>query len=84
MLKSVIMTGDAGALPYLQNDLPKTAFNFCCSCTLPKNEQETNLAPIKKRTIKRERQLSTSHSLMNSTPSIMKSTPSILKSTPPK
>jgi len=53
MMKSVLVLGDAGALNYVQEDVPKSAFNFCCSCTLPKNEKETNLTPIKKRTIKK-------------------------------
>ena len=52
-MKSVLMLGDAGALPYIKNDVPKNAFNFCCSCTLPKHEKETNLTPLKKRTIQK-------------------------------
>ena len=61
MMKSVLVMGDAGALPYIQNDVPKSAFNFCCSCTLPKNEQETNLNPIKKRTIAKKAHSGTNH-----------------------
>ena len=45
-MKSVLFLGDAGALPYA-DEVSKNTFNFCCSCTLPKHEKETSLAPIK-------------------------------------
>lgn len=55
MMKSVILAGDAGALPYLKKDVPKNTYNFCCACTLPKDEQETTaLAPIKRNIQKRK------------------------------
>jgi len=36
MISSVLMTGDAGGLNYIDDTLtetPRTTFNFCCGCT---------------------------------------------------
>ena len=46
MKSSVLLTGDAGGVKYIK-EVPKNTFKFCCSCTLPKDEIETNLTPLK-------------------------------------
>ncbi len=47
----MLVTGDAGGLNYINNamtDVPKSAFNFCCTCATPEPAKlETNLAPEK-------------------------------------
>ena len=43
MISSVLITGDAGGLNYIDETLtnaPKSAFNFCCSCA-PDTSGET-------------------------------------------
>jgi len=49
MISSVLVTGDAGGLNYIDEivtETPRSAFNFCCTCNVPEaNQKETNLAP---------------------------------------
>ncbi len=56
MISSVLFTGDAGGLNYMDNAMnegPRKTFNVCCSCALPDYSAETDLAPtpIKKKPI---------------------------------
>jgi len=53
MRNSVLFTGDAGALEFIDetlNEIPRSTFNFCCTCSYI-DKQESNLAPLKKKTI---------------------------------
>lgn len=58
-MKSVILTGDAGMLPLSKShkkSKQSSGFNICCtnSCSgKEEQENETNLKPIKRRTIKK-------------------------------
>ena len=55
MFSSVLVTGDAGGLHYIDDVLtegPRKGFNVCCSCALPDYSLiETDLTPIKRKTI---------------------------------
>ena len=51
MFSSVLITGDAGGLHYIDDVLtetPRQGFNYCCACALPEYNGETDLRPIKK------------------------------------
>lgn len=50
MRRSVIFTGDAGALEFIDEtlkEIPRSTFNFCCSYSYI-DKSESNLAPLKK------------------------------------
>lgn len=55
MLSSVLITGDAGGLHYIDDVLtegPRKTFNVCCSCALPDySTAESDLTPIKRKPI---------------------------------
>lgn len=51
MKTSVLFTGDAGGLNYIDDimtEAPRSALNLCCSCVVHDRKTETNLMPIKK------------------------------------
>ena len=52
MFGSVLITGDAGGLGYIDDSLnraPKKTFNFCCSCAIPEEKQmEKSMVPQKR------------------------------------
>lgn len=53
MLASVLITGDADGLRYVDRKMieaPRSALNFCCSCSEPEYEQ--NFTPIATKPIK--------------------------------
>jgi hypothetical protein len=50
MKTSVLFTGDAGGLTYIDdvmNEAPRSAISMCCSCVIPDRKTETSLAPVK-------------------------------------
>ena len=50
MKTSVLFTGDAGGLGYIDdrmNEAPRSAINLCCSCVVRDKKTETSLVPIK-------------------------------------
>lgn len=53
MFGSVLITGDAGGLGYIDDSLsraPKKTFGFCCSCAIPdEHKGEKNMVPQKRR-----------------------------------
>ena len=55
MISSVFITGDAGGLNYIDekiNEVPRKSLNLCCTeCTLPGESSETNLVPMKIKSI---------------------------------
>lgn len=57
MISSVFITGDAGGLNYIDekiNEVPRKSLNLCCTeCTLPGESNETNLVPMKVKSIKK-------------------------------
>ena len=57
MFSSVLFTGDAGGLHYIDDVLtegPRKTVNVCCSCALPDYSNiETDLTPIKRKPIKK-------------------------------
>ena len=52
MISSVLFTGDAGGLKYIDdtmNETPRSAFNMCCSCAMPEEKYlQRDLAPIRR------------------------------------
>jgi len=59
MISSVFITGDAGGLNYIDekiNEVPRKSLNLCCSeCTLSPETTETNLVPVKVKSIKKDK-----------------------------
>ena len=50
MKTSVLFTGDAGGLNYIDDvmtEAPRSAINMCCSCVVKDRHMETSLAPVK-------------------------------------
>ena len=50
MKTSVLVTGDAGGLNYIDDvmtEAPRSAINMCCSCVVNDRKAETSLAPIR-------------------------------------
>ena len=56
MKTSVLFTGDAGGLTYIDdkmNEAPRSALNMCCSCVMEDRQYEKNLAPIRQVKVKK-------------------------------
>ena len=50
MKTSVLFTGDAGGLNYIDDvmtEAPRSAVNMCCGCVVKDRQLETSLAPVK-------------------------------------